>query len=53
MYSLFISTFITMVTLLFDIRYKCKKPAYQYLVIFFAIAGLNFLFISYYNSDGS
>ncbi len=46
MYPLFISVFITLVTILFDIRYKCIKPTYQYLLIFFAIAGINFLFAS-------
>lgn len=46
MYPIFISTFITLTTLLLDIRGKCIKPAYKYVVIFFLIAGINFFFSS-------
>lgn len=43
MYPIFISTFITLITLFFDVRGKCVKPAYQYLVIFFLGAGVGYL----------
>lgn len=51
MYPLFISTFITMVTLLLDIRGKCIKPAYKYIAIFFLVAGVQYTFNAYAEYD--
>lgn len=44
MNTLFVSTFLTLTTLLFDLRAKCRKPAYQYIVMFFLLAAIGFFF---------
>ena len=44
MHPLILSTFVTLIILLADIRAKCQKPAYKYIAIFFLIAGIGFFF---------
>ena len=51
MYPWFISLFITTTTVLLDLKSKSRKPAYQYVVLFFLIAGLNFLFSTHAQAE--
>ena len=46
MHPLILSTFISLIILLVDLRAKCPKPAYKYITIFLLIAGISFFFKS-------
>ena len=44
MNSLLMATFITLTTLLVDLRGKCKQPINRYIALFFLIAGIGYFF---------
>lgn len=44
MHPLLVASFITLTTLLVDLRGKCKQPINRYIALFFLIAGIGYFF---------
>ncbi len=44
MHPLILSIFGTLITLLLDLRWKCRQPAYRYIALFFLLSGIGYFF---------